>query len=260
MSSDGSLLPHFVIGGAPRSGTTSLAEALDAHPEVALAKPLVPEPKVMILEGPDVEACRRRYQSLFEPGDAQRVRGEKTTLYMESETVPALFDEVLPGARILFLVRDPVERAYSNWLWSRMNGREEESFERAIELELGQVERETRLPDWQQAYARPHDYLARGDYARFAQRWFEALGTERVRFFVYEQLIGPDADELFREVQAFVGVEQREPAWPTELVTAARDTGPPLDRAVRDSLREHMRPLVEGFAGITGIDVTPWGY
>ena len=254
------MIPHFVIGGAPRSGTTYLTETLDKHPGIAMAKPFVPEPKVMITEAAGIDEYRERYAPLFEPADADRVRGEKTTLYFESDTIPALFAEVLPEARVLFVVRDPVDRAYSNWLWSGKNGLEDQPFEKAVELEIAGVERPTRLPDWQQAYARPHDYLARGDYARFARRWIDVLGPDRVRFFLYEEMTGPDGGGVVREVQEWVGAEPRDLERPTEFVTGARDTGPPIEPEVRDALRERMRPRVEEFAELTRTDVSSWGY
>src|SRR4051794_12321241 len=254
------VIPNFVIGGAPRSGTTYLTETLDKHPDIAMAKPYVPEPKVMIAAAGGVDEDRARYEPLFEPADADRVRGEKTTLYFESDSVPGVFREVLPEGQMLFVVRDPVDRAYSNWLWSRKNELEDQSFEKAIELELAGTERQTRLPDWQHAYARPHDYLARGDYARFARRWIDALGPERVRFFLYEPMTGPGGDAVVADVQRWIGVEPRDLPRPTEFVTGARETGPPIADDVRDALRERMRPLVEEFAEVTGTDVSVWGY
>jgi Sulfotransferase family len=252
------VLPTFVIGGAPRCGTTFLCQTLDTHPDVTMASPYVPEPKVMVLPAPSIDAYRERYRPYFGAEHADRARGEKTTLYFESSEAPDLFDRVVPGAKMIFLLREPVGRAYSNWLWSRKNGLEDLSFADAIELE-GRP-RPTRLPDWQAAYARPHDYLARNDYAGFARRWLDAIGPDRARFYLYEDLVGPAGAALLEEIQRFIGVAPQDLAPPADRPTAAHDTGPPIDPAVEARLRERMRPRVEEFATLTDTDVSPWGY
>lgn len=251
------LLPTFVIGGAPRSGTTYLAHALDSHPEVAMAKPYVPEPKVLMTGAPGTAAYRARYESFFDDDDASRARGEKTSYYLEFEPAVRLFDEVLPEAKILFLVREPVGRAYSNWLWSRQNGIEDLPFEEAVALE---GKRESPLPP-ERSYARPFDYLTRNDYHGFARRWFDALGPERVRFWLYEELVSDQGAGQLAQIQEFIGVEPRELAVPDQLVVGARDTGPPLDASLERKLRDRMRPGVEAFARLcNGLDLSAWRY
>ena len=60
-----SYLPDIVIGGAPRSGTTFLCELLAKHPDVFIARPVIPEPKVLILPHPDDVAVTERGMRLF---------------------------------------------------------------------------------------------------------------------------------------------------------------------------------------------------
>lgn len=251
------LLPTFVIGGAPRSGTTYLAHALDSHPQVTMAKPYVPEPKVLMTAAPDAAAYRARYEPFFEDADRERARGEKTSYYLEFEPAARLFDEVLPEAKILFLIREPVGRAYSNWLWSRQNGLEDLPFAQAVAVE---GKRPSPLPP-ERAYARPFDYLTRNDYHGFARRWLDALGPERVRFWLYEDLTGDRGAEQLTQIQEFIGVEPRELAVPDELVVGARHSGPPLDAALERELRERMRPGVQAFGRLcNGLDLSAWKY
>jgi hypothetical protein len=248
--------PDFIIGGAPRSGTTFLLQALDRHPDIYMAKPYRPEPKVFMGPLQSPEAYRARYAELFAGAGDQRILGEKTTNYFESEVCCERIAAHLKGVRMLFLVREPVARAYSNYLWSRKNGLETLGFEEAIELE-GQ--RPSPLPP-EKAHARPFDYLIRGDYATFAERYSAALGRERVAFFLYEDIQArPDA--LLREVQRFIGVEPL-PADRLDVgvVNSARDEGPPIDPRTEQALRRRMAPLVRCFAEQTGLDVRDWGY
>jgi hypothetical protein len=149
-----------------------------------------------------------------------------------------------------------VGRAYSNYLWTRKNGLEPLGFEEAVRLE-GQ--RPSPLPP-ERDYARPYDYLPRGRYDVFAERWFAALGRERVRFVLYEDLVARP-EPVLADIQDFLGVRRRAlGADDLGIINSARETGPPLDAGLERTLRERMAPAVRRFAAITGLDVTVWGY
>lgn len=254
-SEDAPVVATFLVGGAPRSGTTYLAEVLDAHPDAQMARPLVPEPKVFMTPAETPAAYRERYGRHFGSG-APDVRGEKTSYYLESEEARERILGALPGVRVVFVLREPVARAYSSWLFTRANGLEPLSFEDAVAAE---GRRPDPLPP-ERAYARPHAYLWRGRYGDFARRWLYALGPDSVSFHLYEDLV-EHPDRVLRSVQAFVGLEPRDlGAAARAPVNAARDLGPPLDPHLLARLRERMRPEVEDTAAATGLDLSPWGY
>jgi hypothetical protein len=184
------------------------------------------------------------------------LRGEKNSYYLESDSVCRNIHATLPQVRLLFIVREPVARAYSNYLWSRKNGIENLSFEQAVDLE-GQ--RPDPMPP-EKSYARPFDYLSRSDYAKFASIYREKFGSDRIRFFLYEDIeLRPQ--ELLREIQVFLNVEPiaLTPGTST-VINSARETGPPLDPDTRQSLRKRMRSSVLRFEEISGLDTSPWGY
>jgi hypothetical protein len=252
---DAALLPHFIIGGAPRSGTTFLCHALDRHPGIYLAKPYVPEPKVFVGPAGATVDYRARYHALFAAAGDRR-RGEKTTLYFESAEACRRLRAALPHARILFLVREPVARAYSNYLWSTKNGLETLPFEEAVALE---GRRDNPLGP-EKAYARPFDYLLRGGYAAYARCYYAAFGRDAVGFFLQEEL-ARQPERVLRRIQEFVGVEPRAlDLHGLDLVNSAREAGPPIHPATEARLRERMRPEVERFAAVTGLDLGAWGY
>ena len=127
--------PTFIIGGAPRAGTNFLCHALDRHPDVYVAKPYMPEPKVFMgAEQPRPEYARR-YAALFAAAGARTALGEKTSYYLENEAACTLIRRHLPDVHMLFVVREPVARAYSNYLWTKKNGLESLAFEEAVRLE-----------------------------------------------------------------------------------------------------------------------------
>jgi Sulfotransferase domain len=249
-------LPTFIIGGAPRSGTNFLCHALERHPEVYVARPYMPEPKVFFGPPRTDEEYRVLYARLFREAGGRRALGEKTANYFESEIACARIHAHLPEVRLLFLLREPVTRAYSNYLWSRKNGLETLSFEEAVELE-GQ--RPSPLPP-AQWHARPFDYLCRGRYDTFARRYYERFPRERVAFFLYEAMIA-EPEKVLAAIQEFIGVLPR-PLGAEDLgvINSAREVGPTLDPTLARALRTRMAVAVRDFHALTGVDVGPWGY
>ena len=147
-------LPDFIIAGAPRSGTTWLYEMLDRHPAIYMAKPLAPEPKFFLVDDLYAQGLERYARWFDAAGDAQ-VAGEKSTDYLESRAVASGSRAIFRGVKLVFILREPASRAYSNYLWSRMNGKEDQDFETALALE-GQ--REQTVPHALR-FARPHAVL-----------------------------------------------------------------------------------------------------
>jgi hypothetical protein len=216
----------------------------------------MPEPKVLLLPLKSGETFLMRYASVFRGSGDVPILLEKTTNYLENEAACQLIAEYLPKVKMVFMVREPVERAYSNYLWTKKNGLEVLSFEEAVEQE-GQ--RENPLGA-EKEYARPFDYLIRSDYARFAERYYQALGKDRVWFGLFERLIS-DPGAFFRDLLEFIGASQIPledlqvpiPEWNLA-------PGPQISQTTKERLRQRMRFSVDRFAELTGLDVGLWGY
>lgn len=249
--------PDIVIGGAPRSGTTFLAASLAQHPRVFLARPMVPEPKVCLAAHPlGEEGYRARYRQLFSAAGKGAVRIEKTTNYLESEAARERLARLLPEARFLFILREPVARAVSNWKWSTQNGIESLPFAEAVALE-GQ--RPNPLGPGREA-ARPFDYMLRGRYGSFARAWYDSVGPERVYFMLLETAL-LEPVRTARKLEQWIGLAPRSlPALTLPRINATEDDGFTLEKALATRLRAAIQPEVAAFQRLTGIDVTPWGY
>ena len=251
-------LPHVVIGGAPRSGTTFLCEVLAKHPQIHVARPFIPEPKVCMTPAREgVAEYRDRYQRLFASAPAGSVLVEKTSAYFENAEALARLHDVLPAARFIFVLREPVARAYSNWLRTREQGFETLPFGEAVARE---GTRASPLPP-NLDYARPFDYLIRGDYGRYAERWIDAVGRSRILFLLFENMIS-DPETTMRRLQTFVGV--RSMPW-SELVSgrvnSTRIGSESLDAALEARLRQQVRPWVDRLGRVCPeLDLSVWGY
>lgn len=250
------LSPHAIIGGAPRSGTTFLCEVLDKHPDIFVAKPFIPEPKVMTRAHPrGPKGHAEHYATIFRDAPGGAVRVEKTSNYFENLEAADRIARLLPETSVIFLLREPVARAYSNWLWSRQNGLETLSFREAIRRELHDPR---PLPE-KLRFARPFDYLTRGRYGSLSNEWLSRLGHDRLAFLLYEDfVIRPDT--AWERLQSVVSV--RPIGWDRVKtgVVNATSRAEQLDPEFRRELRRHMAPEVAHLAAVTGIDVSSWGY
>src|SRR5206468_3218464 len=127
--------PTFIIAGAPRSGTTWLYELLSRHPDIYMAKPVRPEPKFFLADDLYARGLQYYFDTWFAGAASFRAAGEKTTNYLESVAAASRIHANLPHVQLVFILREPARRAYSNWAWSRMNGMEAEDFATALERE-----------------------------------------------------------------------------------------------------------------------------
>ena len=152
----GDLLPQFVIAGAPKAGTTALHAALATHPRLYLSP--VKEPKYYLTDGRppprrgqrgpgDAHRARewmwRRadYLALFAGAPAGTVRGESTPFYLYDRAAHQRLAADVPAIKVIVVVRDPVDRAHSNWAHLRADGLEPEAdFLAAVRAEQQRVD------------------------------------------------------------------------------------------------------------------------
>jgi hypothetical protein len=238
---------YFLIAGAQRSGTTLLYELLDQHPKIEMARPLRPEPKFFLRDG----ECRLdQYEQLFGHKPAARVRGEKSTSYMERGEVASKAAAFLPGLKAVFVLRDPVERALSNYRFSVDNGVETESLEYAL-----RHERE-RAGDYDPTVfsVSPHAYLARGQYARLLMPWEAALGRSRLYLLSFEELVERPlvVQRLFSWLKVSAEFEPRVPSAPVNASTVQDGIDPAIARKFAPLFSESNELLSRHYGFDTG--------
>lgn len=204
--------PNLFLVGAPKCATTSLAAFLAAHPDVFMASNKEPH-FFSSLELSRVEdrffgvvRMLPDYLRLFAGSEGARVRGEASTTYLGHEGAADAIAAFAPDARIVVVVRDPVERAWSHYLYNVREGVERRPFGECVAAALaGARERWPRL------------YVAAGRYAAQVERFLAAFGRERVLVLVFEELAADPADAGGR-LLAFLGLDPlRAPAAGVEL-------------------------------------------
>lgn len=246
-------LPDFLIGGAPRSGTTWLYSLLDRHPSVYMAKPVAPEPKFFLVDELYSRGLEYYARTWFAEAGSAPLAGEKSTDYLESAPAAARISRDLPAAKLVFILREPVERAFSNYLWTRMNGLETADIATAIRLE---EQREAELPS-RLRYARPYSYFSRGLYADMLQPYFDRFPREQILVLRFED-IGTGPRALAERLHRFLGIEPR--GADTDglgVINAAERTGDMPDD-VRQALAARYAEPNRRLARMLGSDFTMW--
>ncbi len=239
---------HLVVIGAQRSGTTYLADVLEAHPDVALASPRRPEPKVFLSD----EVVERGVEWYVETWFADRGEAallvEKSTSYIDHPASAGRIAQVLEGARVLAQLRDPVARAVSHWRFSHGHGAEERPLGTALEESLA----EERPWDRARYSASPFAYLSRGDYAAALAPWVERFGDRLRVQFLDEVAGGRAADQLF----AWLDLAPPERV-ASEPANESPGEEPELAPGLLARLREHFAPSDQALRELLG-RALPW--
>jgi hypothetical protein len=293
-------VPDVIIIGAPRSGTTSLYRYLDEHPEVFMS-PLKEtrffayEGKTVDYDGPaDAHAYNRdtvtdaaAYRQLFSNRISGQCTGEATPVYLyRGSRAAERIQRYTPDTRLVAIFRNPVERAYSDFLnMVRLGWEPVHDFEEALALE------KERIADHWSPY---YHYQAKGFYADQVRTYLQRFDREQIKFFLFEDL-KRDAAAVMEDLFAFVGVDpsvsvstgtrhnrsglprsgvahrllthpllERVMRGPLRtLRTTLRDWNtahgkPPLDPEIRADLRETYRDDIQNLQKIIDRDLSHW--
>jgi hypothetical protein len=231
-------MPNFLVIGAAKSGTTSLYHYLAQHPDVFMSP--VKEPNFFALEGekpafraPGADERINRwsvtdpdeYRKLYEGANGEKVLGEASPIYLYSEKAAGRIKHHVPEARLITILRNPAERAYSGFLHLLLNGRETTTdFGEALALE---EERKRENWDW------IWHYKSMGFYYEQLTRYLESFSQEQIKIYLYEDL-ERDPAGVVRDAYGFLGVDVSFVPKPPARYNA---TGIPRSRRLNDLLR-----------------------
>jgi hypothetical protein len=200
------VLPNFLIAGAAKSGTTAFYYQLKRHPEIFLSpvkEPCYLTSTFLRLPQPGIKdelkfyvRTFEDYCKLFEDAAGKKAVGEASadTLYFHEKVIPVI-KRVLGNPKIIILLRDPSERAYSAYLHLVRDNREYLSFEDGLKEEDERIRR-----DWQCMW----HYKNRGMYYRQVKAFMEAF--DRVNVFIYEDF-RKNSPDVIKQACEFLEVD-----------------------------------------------------
>jgi len=269
-------LPNFLIVGAQKGGTSSLAHCLREHPDVFLP---TGEPHFFDADERYAQGVGW-YEGLFAGHGGERAVGEKTPDYGHTERAPERIAATVPGVRLVWILRNPTERAHSHYWFRAAKGMERHSFARRVGV----------LPDGS-IRGSGLEWIAWGLYATQVRRYLEFFPLEDMLFLTYEDYTR-DPLKVLARVCEFLEVD---PAYPFTRVgeqrnvthsprsltvqaagrmlvrrgwkragqaimraNAGRGGYPPMGPDVRAALDRFYAPHNRDLAELTGLDITPW--
>jgi hypothetical protein len=246
------ILPSFLISGGQRCGTTSMYRALAAHPGIRKA---VRHKGVHYF---DISYAKgmRWYRGHFPTARAAERQGaaaggvpvqtfESSPYYMYHPLAADRIARDLPGVKLVVLVRDPVERAYSQHAHEFARGFETEAdFATALALEpqrlAGQSELLATDPHAYSFAHQHHGYRARGEYVRYLRRLADAVGRDRIHVVDSAEFFATP-QKAYDGVIAFLGLPNL--GYPAFEQHNARPRTLPIPAPVYAELREHYQPF-----------------
>jgi len=220
--------PNFLIIGAPRSGTSMLYESIRFHPEIYMSPNKEPlffgfQEGIDFYQGPgDLQPVSGldSYYSLFRSVKDERAIGEASTLYLHNPKSPQHIKASIPDVKLIAILRNPVDRAFSHFYTHRLDGREPISdFAKALSAEKIRMQKGWS-PFW--------FYKDVGYYSEQIARYLSVFDREQFRIFLYEDL-EKNPSGVLKSIFEFLGVNE---TFPVNTAIRYHPSGIPKNRAL----------------------------
>ena len=251
------VLPDFIIIGASRSGTTSLYEYLNQHPSIirGVGKEIHYFDKNFdrgIKWYKSFFPTKRKKSKLEDKQNGKCLTGESTPRYLFHHHTPKRVLELLPNVKLIVVLRNPVDRAYSRYHQQVAVGLEELSFEDAINQE------EIRITDDMKKMERDENfysvnffrksYPTMGIYVNQLKRWFEYFPREQFLILKSEDLKS-NPSEVYNQTIEFLGLPKHEL---NSFESYRMRKNPPINDKTRKKLSDFFRPYNEELYQLLG--------
>lgn len=243
----------FMIVGTMRGGTTALNHFLSQHPDVCTASPK----ETHFFEGDENfttgTSTYQRYHRHFSHHAGEKLVGEATPSYMYVPRVPERLQAYNASLKLVFLLRNPAERAYSHYRLRVADNRERRSFEEALQWESAHL---ANAGDdfYQRSWRASSSYVSRGFYARQIKNVLRCFPLEQLLFLRTEDL-QRRYHETLTKVHVFLGLNDHFfPIWRRINVRCY----PPMARGSRERLRELYEREIDELEQLLGWDLSAW--
>lgn len=238
------MLPNLIVIGAMKSGTTSLHYYLNLHPQIVMSKQKEPD---FFIEQKNWRNGQAWYESHF-TGEAE-IHGESSANYTNFPRfsgVPERMYSLVPGVKLIYVIRDPVERIVSHYVHSYANGNENRPFAEAV--------------------LTPGEYLNRSKYYMQLEQFLKFYPSSAVLIVAQEDLYGDRVNAL-KKIFGFLGVDDAfsSPEFSRVLYRSAdkRRWGrsiekPVVDETLRKELTGRLQEDADRIRAFTGCKFQSW--
>lgn len=222
----------FVVCGTQKGGTSALDAYLREHPEICMAD----MKEVHCFDNEEFFSKAKpdysKYHAFFSPKKSHKLLGEVTPIYMYWYDSPRRIWEYNPNMKLIIVLRNPIERAYSHWNMERSRNADKFSFWEAIKNEKERCSKS--LPQQHRVYS----YIDRGFYLQQLRRIWEYFPKNSVLIMKTEDL-KQKPDEALNDVCEFLGVSQ------FKSVVAKNVHSLPYISNMSETERDYLRSIFE---------------
>ena len=196
--------PNLFIVGAQKCGTTAMHIYLGQHPDIFMSEIKEPHFFSTDLKEPNSITDEKEYLFLFKKANGKKIIGESSVWYLYSENAPENIKRVSPNAKIIIMLRNPVELVYSMHSQALIEGYEDiENFEDALNAEKDRL-KELRIPE--SSYTPYIFYNKATKYAEFVKKYFDIFGRENVQVIIFDDF-KKDTSLVYEETCRFLEVD-----------------------------------------------------
>lgn len=220
-------LPNFLCVGAQKAGTTTLYEVLKQHPDIFL--PSIKEPH--FFDEHFQKGLDWYEKTYFDAVKNEKAVGEITPAYLYIDSVPQrIFESLGPDVKLIFIFRNPAERAYSHYLMSKFNGYEKATFEEVMgENKTGNPASNATTTN------KRFSYKERGYYGQQLKAYLDLFSKENMLFILFEDLVSHDKKATYERVLNFLEVDKYDLNFNIKSNTAKKVRNPILQKILMSS-------------------------
>jgi hypothetical protein len=237
-----------MIAGAQKAGTTALADYLREHPQIH-----IPSKKELhffddeeqLWPDPDLETLHDNFRDA-KPG---QLWGDATPITMYWERCAERIWRYNPSIRMIVVLRNPIERAYSHWSMERRRGQETLSFLEAIQLEADRARTALPLQD------RVHSYVDRGRYSEQIRRLWRWFGKTNILILKQEDL-STNPQSTLNKVYEFLSIDRH--VIEETIIANKGEYTEPIESTTRSQLIDSLRGEIISIEKMLGWDCADW--
>ena len=196
------MLPNFIIGGAPVAGTSFLISILMQHPNIYLPRKMRPEPHFFYYSNKYEKGINWYASEWFSDHKNEKAVGERSSSYLYKSICAERIKKFIPDTKLIFVLRNPIERAWANYRFSVLSGLETLSFSDALKYETARISKLKGI--WSEV--KPFAYAGRGFYGKQMKSYLKLFDLKKILIISSEKLNNDTSKQLLK-ITDFLEIE-----------------------------------------------------